>query len=700
LESLKGRVVVVSGAAAVIMAGLLVGSASAQTEQPAPPPSSANVPTFRTDVVVTAERGETEQEWIPAATMAVDAATLRTWPALTLGEFLSFVPGFRVQQPALFAGRPVVSARGFFGGGEAEYVALLVDGVRVADAESGLVDWSTISGSTVTRIDAVRGPGASLYGDAAIGGVIQVLTDSPATGDVFTFSGGSLGTFSIDGASRWSRGSFGGFLSGAARRTDGISDHSDASEFTFGTALGGKFSGLSWRWTANVVDRDQQDPGVLTLAQRDQKVASDPLFRFDDRNRRTLLTAVTLRGAGKAWTQQARVSVDVRGENGIRTIQLAPGLGDTRGRDVSTGGVGGTYELERMLPARPNSALRVGVDVERQHLDTGYRNVRDGEAVGDVVARAVGSRFRSGAFASTSWMPAARVRLFGAVRWDRIADSAFGRVGGDSVMQAWSPRGGIVLQPPWLRGTSIFGQVSRAFKAPTLDQMFDPRPFPDFRGGTFTISNALLTAQRASNFEAGMYGGRAVRWSALAYRMNVANEIDFDPRTFMYANIGRSRHTGLETEVQGPATARIRPFATYAMTDVSAAAIGADLAVGADLKVGPYDRQLKNIPRHQVMVGATASVGWGLETFVSVRRSWGAFLDDENLMPIVTRPLVDIRVRRSVRKAMLFADLLNAGNQRYDEFGFVLTDFRGGRVGYVYPGQPRVLRVGLSLDLK
>jgi hypothetical protein len=49
---------------------------------------------------------------------------------------------------------------------------------------------------------------------------------------------------------------------------------------------------------------------------------------------------------------------------------------------------------------------------------------------------------------------------------------------------------------------------------------------------------------------------------------------------------------------------------------------------------------------------------------------------------------------------MLFADLLNAGNQRYDEFGFVLTDFRGGRVGYVYPGQPRVLRVGLSLDLK
>jgi outer membrane cobalamin receptor len=683
----NARVVPLIGAVVIIVAALRVGSASAQTEQPSAPPaqpSSTDVPTFRTDVVVTAERGATEQVWVPAATVAVDATTLRTLPALTLGEFLSFVPGFRVQQSALFAGRPVVSARGFFGGGEAEYVALLVDGVRVADAESGLVDWSAISGSAVTRIDAARGPGASLYGDAAIGGVIQVLTDSPAAGDILTVSGGSLGTFSIDGASRWSRPSFGAFVSGAARRTDGIADHSDASEFTLGTALGGKVSGLSWRWTANAVDREQQDPGVLTLAQREQKVASDPLFRFDDRNRRTLLTAVTLRSGGSAWTQQSRVSVDVRGEDGIRTILLAPGLGDTRRRDLSTGGVGGTFELERLLAAKPNSALRIGVDLDRQHLDTSYRNVRDGEAFGGIVASAVGSRLRSGAFASTSWMPASRVRLFGAVRWDRIADTAFGRIGGGSVMQAWSPRGGIVVQPRWLPGTSVFGQVARAFKAPTLDQMFDPRPFPDFRGGTFTISNALLTAQRASNFEAGLYGGRAVRWSALVYRMNVANEIDFDPRTFMYGNIGRSRHTGLEMEVQGPASARVRPLATYALSDVSAASA----------------EQLKNIPRHQVMLGATASMGWKLDAFVSVRRSWGAFLDDENLMPVVSRPLVDIRVRRSVRSAMLFADLLNAGDQGYDEFGFVLTDFRGGRVGYVYPGQPRVLRIGLTLDIK
>lgn len=256
--------------------------AAAQTDTaPTQPPL-----VFRDSVVVTAERGEAKQAWTPVATVALDAASLRAVPAVSLGELLSFVPGFRVQQPSMHGGRPVVSARGFFGGGEAEYVALLVDGVRVADAESGLIDWSTISPSSLTRIDAARGPGASLYGDAAVGGVIQVLTDSSTSSDSMTVSGGSQATFSIDGTWRWRTSAVGGFVSGAARRTSGISDHSDTSELTFGSAVDGKIKALSLRWTTNVIGRNQEDPGVLTPVQRDRGVTLDPVFGFDDRNRR------------------------------------------------------------------------------------------------------------------------------------------------------------------------------------------------------------------------------------------------------------------------------------------------------------------------------------------------------------------------------------------------------------------------------
>ena len=125
-------------------------------------------------------------------------------------------------------------------------------------------------------------------------------------------------------------------------------------------------------------------------------------------------------------------------------------------------------------------------------------------------------------------------------------------------LRAWTPRVGATLQLNDARTLALFGQVARAFKTPTLDQLFDPRPYPDFRGGTFTISNPRLVPQRATNVEAGILGGGPIRWSAIAYRANVDNEIDFDVRTFSYANIGESRHTGVELDAEA-AWGRLTP---------------------------------------------------------------------------------------------------------------------------------------------
>src|SRR5258708_28615547 len=117
-------------------------------EQPAP-----RTPRFTTDVVVTPERGETPRELAGTSTV-VDQATLATLPVIHLSEVVSFLPGFMVARGEFHADRPVISTRGFFGGGEAEYIALLVDGVRVADVETGLVDWSVVPVSSIRRIEA------------------------------------------------------------------------------------------------------------------------------------------------------------------------------------------------------------------------------------------------------------------------------------------------------------------------------------------------------------------------------------------------------------------------------------------------------------------------------------------------------------------------------------------------------------------
>jgi len=52
-------------------------------------------------------------------------------------ERLAFVPGVTMMFDGGASGVPMITSRGFFGGGEVEYVKLIVDGVPVGDAESG-----------------------------------------------------------------------------------------------------------------------------------------------------------------------------------------------------------------------------------------------------------------------------------------------------------------------------------------------------------------------------------------------------------------------------------------------------------------------------------------------------------------------------------------------------------------------------------
>lgn len=658
--------------------------ASAQAQDAGADPTEAVQ--FNTEVVVTPERGETPRALVPASTVIIDGALLRALPAVHPAEVVSFLPGFNVARSQLHAGRPVVSARGFFGGGEAEYILLLVDGMPVADVESGLIDWSVVPTSSIRRIEAIRGPGNALYGDSAVGGVIQILTDRLASGGQVTATGGSFSTFTVDGS--YGRRSLGPgfFVSGAARRTDGGFDHSGGQQVVGTGSADGAIRAFSWRWNATADKRDRDDPGVLSRDQLNARpYASDPLYRFDTLDRHSFSTALTLRHSTPLWRPQARIYTAVRDEDLVRTILLAPNLGDRRARALSSVAVGGSLEGEHAFAAARPPVVRFGMDLSREHLDTSYRNVSQAGVVGALHSEAAGHRVRAGLFASSSWEPVSRVRVSGAIRWDDVTDTGFGASSSASStpQRAWSPRAGAVFQLTPSGSVTLFAQVSRAFKVPTLDQLFDPRPYPDFRGGTFTISNRGLVPQRATNIEAGVSGGGPLRWSALAYRMAVDDEIDFDIRTFSYANIGQSRHTGVELEAEGRWWKRVRPALTYALSRV--------VDVDGDL-------QLKNVPRHLITAATSVDLPWAIGGYAHYTRTWGAFLDDANLYPIDGASALDLRVRRPVGRYALFVDVLNATGHVYEEYGFTLADFRGRVVPYVYRGAPRAVRAGLTLS--
>jgi len=670
----------------VLMIGHLGTAAATAQTQPAPAqPLSEDRTRFQTQIVVTPERGETPRDAVPAATVVLDPAILQTLPATHLSELTAFMPGFVVARPEFHAGRPVVSARGFFGGGEAEYLLLLVDGVPVGDVESGLIDWSVVPASSIRRVEAVRGPGASLYGDSAVGGVVQLLTDRTATGGQLTTTGGSFATWTGDGSYGRRGSDVTVTVSGAARGTDGAFAHSGGHQIVGNGALDGRFRGFSWRLSAAGDLRERDDPGALTRADfaRDPG-SSDPVYRFDTADRDSYSTALTLRPETPGWRPQVRVHAGARGEDAIRTILLVPGVPDRRARTLSTVALGGSLDGQHLLGASRPMLLRFGLDLSREHLDSTYRNVSSSGGITDVASAVAGRRVRAGFFASSAWQPHARVRLSGALRWDSVNDDDFGGLASAGLpsQNAWSPRAGVVVRLNQSGTASLFGQVSRAFKAPTLDQLFDVRPFPDFMGGTVTISNPDLLPQRAINLEAGISGGTSIRWSAVAYRMTVENEIDFDVSTFSYANIGRSRHAGLELEVEGHWWSRVRPSASYALSRT----------VDTDT-----DRQLKNVPRYVFGVAADVDLAWGLSTYARYYHTSGAFLDDESAFGIDGPSRLDIRVRRPIRGHLAFLDVYNVTDNQYEEYGFTLTSFTGELVPYVYPGASVAVRAGLTL---
>ena len=638
---------------------------------------------FTTELVVTPERTETPRALVPASTAVLPAATILTLPAVNFGNIVSFLPGFSVAQGEFYAGRAVVSARGFFGGGEADYVRLLVDGVPIADAESELIDWSMVTASSIRSVEAMRGPGASMYGDSAVGGVLQVLTNR-SLGTYANISGGSFGTYVADGSTGRRFGSTGFDVSAAVRRTRGFSQHSAARELVGGGSVDGNVGASVWRWTASANSRRREDPGASPLSMvRLDPTFSDPVYRFDETHRHGLATSFVLQRSGADRTGLVRVYANTRDDAAIRTILLAPSVPDRRRRSITSNGIGGTAQAGSTFGGRNRGTVQVGVDLARDRLTTAYRPVTETGQFGSDGPEVDGHRVRAGAFASSSWDALSRLRVTGAVRWDHVGDSGFAvsaTSAGDH--QAWSPKVGVTLHAADAGKLAVFFQAAKAFKVPTIDQLFDPRPFPDFRGGTFTISNTTLRPQRATNVEAGVSGTSGFSWSALAYRMDVKDEIDFDIRTFSYGNIGRSRHTGAELEGNGRFRTWLQPSVTYAWTRVEDADSG---------------NQLKNVPRQTFVLAATVALPWNLGAYARFRRASGAYFDDANSLPVRGPATLDVRIRRMFGRQTLFADAVNLANKRYEEYGFTLSDFVGRVVPYAYPGAPRALRVGMSI---
>ena len=149
------------------------------------------------NVVVTANGTAQRVDETSKAISVLDDQSIQAKRELTLPEALRGVPGVRIQQQGSYGELTTIRLRG-----QRNFdTAILLDGLRVRDA-------SDINGSAVSfitdllpvgldRVEILRGSGSSIYGTNAIGGVINLVTQT-GTGEPrfeFGFDGGSLSLF-------------------------------------------------------------------------------------------------------------------------------------------------------------------------------------------------------------------------------------------------------------------------------------------------------------------------------------------------------------------------------------------------------------------------------------------------------------------------------------------------------------------------
>jgi Outer membrane receptor for ferrienterochelin and colicins len=127
------------------------------------------------EVVVSANRNETERRMAPTLVSVLDAKVFERTSAVSIAEGLKFQPGLRMETNCQNCGFTQIRMNGMAGA----YTQILMDSRPIFSALTGVYGLEQIPANMVERIEVIRGGGSALFGSAAIAGTINVITKEP-----------------------------------------------------------------------------------------------------------------------------------------------------------------------------------------------------------------------------------------------------------------------------------------------------------------------------------------------------------------------------------------------------------------------------------------------------------------------------------------------------------------------------------------
>jgi iron complex outermembrane receptor protein len=208
-------------------------------------------------IIITATRTERRIEDLAGQNEVMESKEIEGFPASSTDNLLQSIANINVNRSwGIFSKNASVTMRGL---DAAQGVLVLYNGVPLNKTAGGSINWNMISPDRIAKIEVIKGPSSALYGNNAMGGVINIITkksEKAISGDVRVMGGSYAtlgGKFDLEGNQEIKGKKLYWGLSGFHRRGDGYViepkeniDSTDVEvylkEYRLGATLGYEFN--------------------------------------------------------------------------------------------------------------------------------------------------------------------------------------------------------------------------------------------------------------------------------------------------------------------------------------------------------------------------------------------------------------------------------------------------------------------------
>lgn len=632
---------------------------------------------------------------IPAASMTViEEEEIRRTPARTLSELLGREAG--IQSRDLFGAtagtNATVDMRGF-GATASSNVLILVDGRRLNDIDLAAVDFAAIPLDRIQRVEILRGnAGAVLYGDGAQGGVINIITKSPAG----LASGASVelgvGSFNLNEGSASATVSGGGFsllarASGAT--TDGYRVNNDVILRNFSSELrhAGDYGQVYLK--LGLDSESTGLPGARRVTLTSNQLETDRRGAATPFDKATQSGVSATLGFIRDISDQARIIVDGGVRNKAQEASIISAFGpafnsylDTElitwsitpraiidhavfGRAVNTV-LGLDYYHSQYDSDRKRDPQAAPVHVYDASQDNLGLYVQNTAALDGATDLHVGLR---GQWVQSSFRD----------RFDAMAPGAFGTGAPDLDDDEVEYAANLGIEHRLMERLAVFARAARSFRVPTVDE----RTLTD-------TGDPSLKTQTSWDAEAGIrYGAGPVDLQSSVFVMHTRNEIRFNPSLGggfgANANLDPLRRIGLENSAAFQVSESVRLKASLTLIDT-------------EFTEGTFSG--REVPLVSNIVGH-ATLYWdlleNLRAAVTASYFGNKRLDNDeaNRQPSIPGyALIDAKIGGLLYGFTWSAEAANLLDRDYYDYGVASTTTIGTYNAYPLPGRTFVLRVG------